>query len=163
MNQVPPEELFRGFSRARFRVERSLGSEDPWPLFFSVFEVLNWIVAFDSAIHSVAGTRKRKWWRDDEQGYLLAAVGYARNRVHHQWEHALRLHHRPKGGLPLFEGGFTWVWRDLDDLPRETRRSAREGKDAYGYMVRREPRVVYTLRDIEPTLREGMYAAEDAQ
>jgi len=161
MDPVPADKLLQGFLQARWRVDRALPSEEPWQLFFSLFETLNWATALDAAISRAVGGRA-KWWKDDEQGYLVSALGYARNRVHHQWAHALRARRRPNGGLPLFEGGFTWIWRDLDELPRENRRSAREDMDAYAYMVRQEPRVVYALHDIESTLRTGVYAARDA-
>lgn len=90
--------------------------QDPWPAFFALFETLMWAVALDEAIDDVfAPDGGAMWWRSDEQGYLLAAVRYVRNRVHHQWANALRLELESGGVLPF--PGHAWVWRELTDLP----------------------------------------------
>lgn len=153
---VDVDQLFRGYRQGLLRLHRAVQSRDLWPVFFALFEALNWAVVLDDAIDDVfAHGDGAKWWRHDEQGYLLAAVRYVRNRVHHQWANALRLELESHGVLPF--PGYVWVWRELTDLPSpDPNRSSDAEQDAYGYMVCRDRRVAFTLTDLEPIFQSGI-------
>jgi hypothetical protein len=88
-------------------------------------------------------------------GYLLAAVRYVRNRVHHQWANALRPELESGGVLPF--PGYAWVWRELTDLPSPApNRSSDAEQDVYSYMVGCDRRAAFTLTDLEPVFQSGI-------
>lgn len=155
--QASVDQLFEGFLQARDRVSMAVVAEDPIRLFFGLFETLNWTVALADAIAFVSPSGE-KWWRDSDNGFLIMGVRYARNRVHHQWANALQSEIESSSVLPF--KGRTWVWRELEDLPSPSPgRSTEQDQDIYRYMRCSEPRVTYTLADLEPVLRAGLVDA----
>jgi hypothetical protein len=114
----------------RLRAETGSGDASEKETFLPLFEALNWAASIDLYLIE-AGT--------PIENDLLRAVRFARNRVHHQWAHALARYDSP--GVTMIQlatsqsrivgppPGFWWHWIDLDDLPA-SRSSSRE-ENAY--------------------------------
>lgn len=127
--------MVTGYRQAVERFQQAAKGRDPDAAFHPLFEALNWAVSLDERVsaHWAPEGQPLGWaWRERvATGDVVAAVRFARNRIHHQWSDALRL---DNGGFmlpmtfPLVF--FEWVWRDGADLPA-AERPDRKGEVAY--------------------------------
>ena len=100
LNHQTYHALWAGFSAAtdRFNDARAAGVRspsfwDPMITFQSTFEILNWASALDEYVAknwTIDGEHVGWTWRGRvDDGDLVNAIRFARNRVHHQWATAL--------------------------------------------------------------------------
>src|SRR5438094_3494121 len=130
MATAPVEWMVEGYLTAVERLLEVIRSGDAGDkeTFLPLFEALNWAASVD--MFFIDNGRPIQ---DD----LLTGVRFARNRVHHQWELALRRYDSP--GVPMVHlatgssrligppPGFWWYWVDANQLPR----GRQGGKNAY--------------------------------
>jgi hypothetical protein len=148
--------LYEGFvaAIARFQAEADARREAS-ATFRPLFEALNWAVSIEEYMRVV----RNEPLTDD----LVHAFGYARNRVHHQWQHALEpVETEAPAGLGVFEGGeladvfVEWYWKPLDALRRG--RADKRGECAYPLKLAGRP-VRETLRELQDVFdRSGVSA-----
>jgi hypothetical protein len=120
-NVVTFRVLLAGYKAAVERFHDARVERDAVATFLPLFEALNWVTALDDQVGArwaPAGTALGWRWRDKiDEGHFVAAVRFARNRIHHQWADALEL----TDGLtfpvrwPL--AWHEWRWRASADLP----------------------------------------------
>ena len=92
MATAPVQWMVEGYFRAIERLLGTIRSGDAGDkeTFLPLFEALNWAASIDEFL-----VDKRRPIQDE----LLTGVGFARNRVHHQWGLALRRNDSP--GVPM--------------------------------------------------------------
>jgi hypothetical protein len=113
-----PVLMLKGYRRA---VERYLNAAQQdtrfGETFIPLFEALNWAVS----LRDLLGSEGRP-----VRDRLAVALGYARDRVHHDWAGALRPERFPATasapvmpGFALTISGYSveWFWKPLDQLP----------------------------------------------
>jgi hypothetical protein len=97
--------------------------------FQSTFEILNWASALDEYVAknwTIDGEHVGWTWRGRvDDGDLVNAIRFARNRVHHQWATALVPEHDPPNLLS------DWIWVQSKDLPQPTGAKHNNGLDDY--------------------------------
>jgi hypothetical protein len=83
------------YRQALWRLQEAVKHPESAPVFWALFETLNWAVALDDLIAEIwrpAGAREGFEWRSRMRGAeVLDGVRYVRNRVHHQWANSARL------------------------------------------------------------------------
>ncbi len=121
MSLVRVRQLRNGFHAATERFEEARTSTDSESAYQSIFEALNWAVAFEDRI-------RRDWvpegkpldfaWRDWIAGaHILEAVRWTRNTVHHDWVDALALAEGAAYPRTYPRVYFEWCWRPAAELP----------------------------------------------
>jgi len=118
---VTAETLLAGFDSAHGRVRSAAGGLDWAPMYFAVFEALNWAVSLDDRL----GNRRTGIALEDDH---LSGLRHARNRTHHQWANAFvfdtdvtgGLDHMVLGRAQLGRGHAEITWRVTKELPKPT-------------------------------------------
>lgn len=118
MAVVTTETLLKGFEQGHARVRCAARGLAWQPMYFAIFETLNWAASLDDRLHK---PRSGNSLEDDH----LNGLRYARNRTHHQWANALVfdtgatavLGHMTLGRAQLGRAHPSITWRLADDLP----------------------------------------------
>jgi hypothetical protein len=132
--------LVKGYRRALARFAASADSRDPEERFIPLFEALNWIASILDV------QRKRGSAINDE---TARALGFARNRVHHQWADALEPRDLPNARIVSAASGsrivtpptrLDWFWKPEHQLPEVPPRFLDEqGEAAYSDVLAGHP------------------------
>lgn len=156
-NMAQSEWLIEGFLRSLGRLKNAIakGDVEPMETFIPLFEVLHWVTS--AKIESKLEGREKK---------LARAIGFARNRVNHQWAKALRAQDRPSPGFhtnptsgsrsfhpPLVA---TWCWQPADGLPvrKGLKRRDQKGERLYRKHLAERP-ALEALDAIAAALRDS--------
>jgi hypothetical protein len=123
--QAGPLTLLRGYKRATDRYLAAAQQDTDFAeTFIPLFEALNWAVSLRDRLG-----KEGRPIRDR----LALALGYARDRVHHDWAGAL--HPRrlqvsaSEPAAPVLSGlSVEWFWKRVDELPTPTGGTKKEQK-----------------------------------
>lgn len=132
------ETLLGGYVAAHSRFKEARLTQDAEATSQPLFEALNWAVVMDDHVRlnwRPEGEILGYSWRDrldEESGAIVKGIRFARNRVHHQWAHALRL--SEGGAQSPFEFPHVfheWSWISADEIPLGKNDNDNRGIDEY--------------------------------
>ncbi|HZJ07048.1 MAG TPA: hypothetical protein VFD59_16460 [Nocardioidaceae bacterium] len=138
--------LLGGYEQAVERFGEASRTRDPVRVFAPLFEALNWAVVLDDQAreHWAPEGVPLGWsWRTRvEGGDFVSAIGFVRNRVHHQWADALTLSDGFSSPLVAPLVSHEWRSRRLVDLPGADTPGAKNAADAaadYEHLLATKP------------------------
>jgi hypothetical protein len=136
-----PVTMLRGFRRAIDRYVAAAQQETNFgETFIPLFEALNWAVSLRDRLKSDGHPVQHR---------LGSALGYARDRVHHDWAGALH----PR----LSDASVEWFWKPIEQLPPP---SGGRKKDANAYTELLADRSAHTtLTELLALFEESIRAA----
>jgi len=118
------------------RFQNAIEASAPRLAVRSIFEALNWATSIDERIAKQWAPRGDvlgfDWRAQIEGAEIMAGVGFARNRAHHQWANAIVLEVAPESSI--------WRWCATHNLPpADARHPDRRGEQIYRDMLGGRP------------------------
>jgi hypothetical protein len=110
-------------------VGRLRAAPDPDAVYIALVEVVNWLSSLENDARVSSNMD-------------VQAVGFARDRAHHQWASIVESH-----------GGNVWTWRPAESLPepKDTRYQSLKKRPAYEQRLERKP-VLEVFDRLEPLI-----------